>query len=109
MHPLRSRAASPAQVAQVLETFIRERFDVSAHDAYFSENTNLWSEGYVDSLGMVEILEYLEAAFRVSMPQDLLQNPARARVASLARTTFELADRPSGQDELDHWRSRMAS
>ena len=48
------------EVAQDLEAFVRERFQVEEDDDFFTPDVNLWEEGYVDSAGVVELIAYLE-------------------------------------------------
>jgi acyl carrier protein len=62
-------------VAAALEAFIRERFQVPETDGRFDRRVNLWDEGYVDSMGVVEIIEYLEQSYRIKIPEEVLFSP----------------------------------
>ncbi len=85
--------SSNADIAQTLEAFIRKRFQVSPDDAYFNQDTNLWSEGYLDSLGTVELINFLQNRFHFSMPPDeLLFHPDFVNIRGIARLVFQVAD-----------------
>jgi acyl carrier protein len=81
---------SPTQIAQELERFIRTRFQVSADDFTFGEDTNLWDEGYLDSLGITEVIAFLESRFKVRVSTDVLFDPDFVCIHGMARLTFEL-------------------
>lgn len=64
--------ASPASVADALETFIRQQFRVSAEDPDFSRDVHLFEYGYVDSVGATEVLAFVESNFQVQVPDEQL-------------------------------------
>ena len=84
--------ASPMQIASALDAFIRERFQVSPDDNHFSWDIDLWDEGYVDSLGTVELVHFIEASFELSVPGELLFDPDFVRIRGIARLIYELAN-----------------
>jgi acyl carrier protein len=79
------------EIAVALESFIRDRFEVAPDDPYFDRDTDLWTEGYVDSQGIVEILEFLQERFRVVIPNDLLFEPEFVRINGIGRLVARLA------------------
>jgi acyl carrier protein len=82
--------SSEADIAQTLEAFIRKRFQVSPADRYFTWDTRLWDEGYIDSLGTVELISFLKDAFQFSMPLDeILFHPDFVNIRGIARVVFE--------------------
>jgi acyl carrier protein len=81
---------STEQVASALEAFIRGRFQVRPDDGYFSAETDLWGEGYLDSLGVVELVHFIEGEFRVSVPTEMLFDPDFVRISGMARLIHQL-------------------
>ncbi len=69
-------------VADQLAAFVRERFQISASDTNFSYDVHLWDQSYVDSVGILEILAFLEGQFAVRIPENALScspTPVRHR------------------------------
>lgn len=52
-----------------IEAFIREQFAVPDSDPYFNRDVHLWEEGYVDSMGFVELVAHLESSFSISISE----------------------------------------
>ena len=81
------------EVAASVETFLRARSRVSAEDLRFSRRCNLWEDGYVDSIGVVELIGHLEATFDVDLPDEALFDPDFTSVNGIARIVSELPRR----------------
>ena len=64
----------PGDVADRIEMFIREQFDVGEKDARFSRNVHLFEEGYIDSIGVAELVVFLEEEFEVRLPEQALMS-----------------------------------
>jgi acyl carrier protein len=63
----------PDDVAVRIETFVRTQFDVHPDDPGFSRKADLYESGYVDSVGVAELLEFLREEFGLEVPEsDLL-------------------------------------
>lgn len=77
-------------VADSVESFLRERGRVSADDARFSRTTNLWEDGYVDSIGVVELIGYIETTFELSLPDEVLFDPDFTSIDGIARIVHKL-------------------
>lgn len=78
-----SAAHSEAAAVQI-ERFLRIRFRIAPDDAGFTRKVNLWEEGYVDSVGVVEVIEFLEQTFSVRIPDDALFSPEFTCVDGMA-------------------------
>jgi acyl carrier protein len=77
-------ASLDVRIKSSLEAFIRERFDVAPDDPYFSDDVNLWEEGYVDSIGVMEVVAFLEDGFGVKVTEAMLFDPRFTSVAGMA-------------------------
>jgi acyl carrier protein len=80
--------------AGVIESFVRERFQIPPSDDLFSRQVNLWEEGYVDSLGVVEVIEFLERRFAVKLPEEVIFDPDFTSIDGIARHVVGLKSAP---------------
>jgi acyl carrier protein len=78
-------------VADQLAAFVRERFQISDSDADFTYDVHLWDQSYVDSIGVLEILAFLEDQFGVRIPEDALFEEDRASINGLAGLVTQLS------------------
>ncbi len=81
---------SAETVARDLERFIRERFQIASDESGFSRRVNLWEEGYVDSMGVVEVIAFLEQQFRVNLPEEVVFSPEFTNIEDIARFVVSL-------------------
>jgi acyl carrier protein len=81
-------------VAETIERFVRERFHVTPGDARFTRQAHLWEEGYVDSIGIVEMIAFLESTFAVQIPEQALFSPDFTHIDGMARVIVELGAVP---------------
>jgi acyl carrier protein len=68
-----------------VEEFIRSNFSISPTDPVFEREADLFEGGYVDSVGVVELLEFLSTEFGVEIPDDDLLTDEFASVGGIAR------------------------
>jgi acyl carrier protein len=73
-----------ASPAARIERFIRDRYQIRADDPGFTRDVNLWEEGYVDSVGVVEVIEFLEGTFGIHVPDDVLFSEEFTYIAGMA-------------------------
>ena len=73
------------EVAASVEAFLRERFQIPADDPWFSRQSHLWEDGYVDSVGVVELIGHIESTFGVELPDEALFDPAFTSVDGIAK------------------------
>ena len=81
---------SPGEVAQRIEVFVRDQFAISPTDPGFGRDADLFDGGYVDSLGLAEMLEYVEREWGVSVPDEELLSDEFATIDGMARTICRL-------------------
>jgi acyl carrier protein len=72
-------------LAAFLESFIRERFLVSDRDQAFRRDVHLWESGYVDSIGVVELIARIEEMFRIKIPEEILFDQDFNNINGMAR------------------------
>ena len=64
--------ASASEIADALEAFIREHFQVGADDPEFTRQVHLFDYGYVDSVGATEVIAFVESTYGVAIPDEQL-------------------------------------
>lgn len=57
-------------VEDQLEEFVRTAFSVSPSDPGFDRTADLFDRGYIDSVGLAELLEFIRERFHVEVPED---------------------------------------
>jgi acyl carrier protein len=82
-------------IAGRLEVFVKEQFNISPTDQTFSRDADLLDGGYIDSVGVVELLEFVSTEFGVEVPEtDLLSDDFTniegiARIVARARASVD--------------------
>lgn len=79
------------EVANQIERFIRETFLVADDDPAFNRHVDLFEAGYVDSVGMVEMLGFIIDTFRIEVPDSALLSDEFTTIDGMARTIAGLA------------------
>ena len=79
-----------SEVAETIEHYVRKRFQVAAGDARFTRRAHLWEEGYLDSIGIVELIAFLETTFAVLIPEQALFSPDFTHIEGMARIVASL-------------------
>jgi acyl carrier protein len=72
-------------VAAAVEEFIRDKFGIKPSDRRFDRSVDLFEDGYVDSIGVIELLEFLEGTFVVEMREEDLFSPEFSTIEGMAR------------------------
>jgi len=60
------------QVAATIEAFVRKTFLIDGDDPEFSRTCDLFEEGFVDSMGLVKLLSFIEKEFGVTVEEEHL-------------------------------------
>jgi acyl carrier protein len=68
-----------------IEAFVRNQFSVNPADPGFDREVDLFEHGYVDSVGVVELLGFLQEKFNVEIPDDDLLSEDFSSIAGIAR------------------------
>ena len=80
------------QIAARLEGFVRRQFTVTRDDPCFSRRASLFRDGYVDSLGVVELLAFINDDFGVEVPDEALVPDNFETIDDIARVIHGLVD-----------------
>jgi acyl carrier protein len=78
------------RIADGIEAFIRTQFTVSPDDPMFSQDADLFELGYVDSVGVAELLEFLREEFGVEVSEDYLLSDDFSTIKGISRVVEEL-------------------
>jgi acyl carrier protein len=77
-------------VQQRVEHFIRKQFMIQNGDSRFDRTVDLYENGYVDSIGVVELLAFIQEEFGVEIPEELLLSKEFTFVEGIGRIIVEL-------------------
>lgn len=78
-------------IEKQIENYIREQFEIG-DDPDLTADTHLFDEGFVDSLGAVEIVAFVEREFSIEITQkDLTLYPMNTinEIAAVVKTKVE--------------------
>lgn len=73
-----------AEVADRIEHYVRIQFRVAPRDVRFSRSLPLFEAGYVDSVGVVELLAFLSEEFAVNLPDEVLMSDEFSTIDGIA-------------------------
>jgi acyl carrier protein len=74
-----------SRIEHRIEEYIRMQFGISPTDPMFNRQVDLFEAGYVDSMGIVELLEFLRGEFSVEIPDDDLLADDFSNIAGITR------------------------
>ena len=81
-----------AEVADSVESFVRREFNVSDSDPGFDRKADLFESGYIDSVGVAELLEYLSQEFEIEIPESELFSNDFSSIDGIASIIARLTD-----------------
>jgi acyl carrier protein len=79
------------EIAHRIETYVRTQFDVDPGDPGFGQDADLFELGYVDSVGVAELLEFLREEFGVEVLEEDLLSDEFSRIDGMARVVSRMA------------------
>jgi acyl carrier protein len=79
-----------AAVGEGLETFVRTAFAIDPSDGLFSREVDLFDAGYVDSVGLTEVLAFIVEAYGVDIPDEQLLSEEFACIDGMATVICRL-------------------
>jgi acyl carrier protein len=71
-------------VAAAVEEFARREFSIKPSDRRFDRTVDLFEDGYVDSVGVIELIGFLERTFVVEIPEEDLFSPEFSTIDGIA-------------------------
>ena len=72
-------------VAAAVEEFARREFSIRPSDRRFNRTVDLFEDGYVDSIGVIELIEFLERTFVIEIPEEDLFSPEFSTIDGIAK------------------------
>jgi acyl carrier protein len=72
-------------VAAAVEEFARREFSIKDSDQRFDRTVDLFEDGYVDSIGVIELIQFLERTFAIQIPEEDLFSPEFSSIDGIAR------------------------
>ena len=72
-------------VAAAVEEFARREFSIKDSDQRFDRTVDLFEDGYVDSIGVIELIQFLERTFAIDIPEADLFSPEFSSIDGIAR------------------------
>jgi acyl carrier protein len=84
-----------AEVAERIERYVRIQFRVATGDRRFSCSSPLFEAGYVDSVGVVELLAFISEEFAVNLPDEVLMSDEFSTIDGIAAVIFRIAGNPT--------------
>jgi acyl carrier protein len=79
-----------ADVADRTEAWVREQFSVNARDPRFARDVDLFENGYVDSVGLAELIGFLEEEFGVEISDEVLVSDEFGSIEGIAAAVCRL-------------------
>jgi acyl carrier protein len=73
-----------------MEAWVRTQFAVSPVDPRFRRDTDLFDNGYVDSVGLAELIGFLEDEFGVEIPDELLVSDQFTTIEGISQVVCRL-------------------
>ena len=73
-----------------IEGFLRTNFRIGPHHDGFARDVDIFECGYVDSVGVTELLGFLGAEFEVEVPDEWLLSDDFSTVEGIARIVERL-------------------
>jgi len=72
-------------VAAAVEEFARREFSIKPSDRRFDRQVDLFEDGYVDSIGVIELIQFLERTFAIEIPEADLFSPEFSTIDGIAK------------------------
>lgn len=72
-------------VAQKIEEFVRTQYVIGPDDPGFARDIDLFDLGYVDSVGLVELLAFINSHFTVEISEDDLLSEEFSTIHGMAK------------------------
>ena len=71
-------------VAEQLEVFVRDVGRIGPEEHDFNRRASLLENGYLDSMGVMQLIDFIESAFAVTLPDEALFSPEFTSIEGIA-------------------------
>lgn len=93
-----------SNIAIRLEQFIREIAQVMEDDSEFTRTTHLFDVGYIDSLGVVSLMEFIETSFGIDLQEEDLFDERFATIDGMSAVIADRLSFPTLRADASHER-----
>lgn len=83
-----SQALTEQHILEQIRSYVRGAGAVADDDPGFTDQTDLFDSGYLDSLAVVALTTYLQDTFAVTLSEDDLFDPSFSTVGGMAAIVF---------------------
>lgn len=95
-------APAQSEIAQTVERFIRGHFRVLGADRSFHRDAHLYEGGFVDSVGVIELIAFVESRFNVELEDEDVFSDGFTTINGISGLIFaRLRDNGSGRADMD--------
>ncbi|MBN2534267.1 MAG: hypothetical protein JXB88_15360 [Spirochaetales bacterium] len=77
-------------IKQELYEYIRENFHIKDDDNKFTYDVNLFEEGYIDSMGLVSYIAYLEEKYYIEIGEKYLYDERFLNIEGQSEIILEI-------------------
>jgi acyl carrier protein len=86
------------EISNRIEAFVRAQFRVADDDPRFDRDVDLFEGGFVDSIGVVELLAFIGEEFDVEIPEGALMSDEFTTIAGIGQIVSGLISDPAGRE-----------
>ena len=79
-------------IAERIEDFIVKKFHIDREHEGFSKTCNLFDEGFVDSMGLIRLITFLEGEFHVRIEEEHFFDERLLSIEGESRLILELME-----------------
>jgi acyl carrier protein len=80
------------EIQEKIAAYIMQTYNISSEDKNFTYTVNLFEEGYVDSIGLVKFIAFMEESFGITVEEDVLYDERFLTIQGQSEIVLELMD-----------------
>ena len=97
-------AISRSSIAAMLEAFLREMAQIQEGDREFTRSAELFDAGYVDSIGVVSLMAFIETSFAIELSEEDLFDQRFATINGMSEIIAYRMSRGNSAAAHRRWR-----
>jgi acyl carrier protein len=83
------QSAPTDTVVSAVRTYVRENFLYAKPDAALADDASLLEQGVIDSMGVVELVEFLQGTFGIHVEDDEITEDNLGTIRAIARYVLQ--------------------